>query len=319
MGLGVQRGRLRLIIANLLVVFLATTAEAKYCGGDVSCDCGDILMGEMTLTQDLMSCPAEGLRLRQSARLDCAGHAIIGVGISTGVVLDRTAGAEVHNCFIAGFRNGIRLRGGAANRIEDNQIVANTRYGVDFSRQTTGNWLNRNLISGSGDEGVHIGTGSDLNFLMFNDILGSGAENVYLLDVRQIIMVANHIAGSGAASVYMKHAQQSVLVFNAIEDRLVHIRGNSAENVFASNFLNGAGFAFEAYRETRPRVHAPLGWAAPTENRIVGGSIQTTGTCVRFSGASGNHVEGVAAVDCISVKKESRGNLQPVGNRLDFI
>ena len=237
----------------------------------------------------------------------------------TGLILDRTEGAEVRNCMVSGFRNGIRVRGGSSNRIEDNEVIDNSRYGMDLSLRTTGNWIEGNLISASGDEGVHIGSGSDLNFLLFNDVENSGAENIYLLDVRHIFLIGNNLSGSGSAAIYMKHAQKSLLLLNSIEDRVLQVRGASHDNAFVLNHLSGAGYVFEAYEETRNRPRVALGWEAPTRNRIIGGSIEKAGTCVRFSGASGNRVEGVAAADCDLSRSASRGSMPASDNYLEFL
>ena len=310
------------VFGGLLAIFIlcfAVSAEAKVCGGEVECGCGDILVGESTLQEDLLSCPGNGLRLRHTAVLDCDGHAITGTGNWTGLTLDRTEGAEVRNCLVSGFRNGFRVRGGSGNRIEDNEILDNTRYGMDLSLQTTGNHIEGNLISGSGDEGIHIGSGADLNFVFFNDIENSGSENVYMLDVRHIFLIGNNLSGSGAAALYMKHAQNSIVVFNSIEDRVVHVRGASHENLFILNYLTGAGYVFEAYNEQHKRARVAGGWEAPSLNRIIGGSIEGASTCVRFSGASGNRVEGVAATNCRQSRTASRGALAAGDNFLEFL
>ncbi|HAC78997.1 MAG TPA: hypothetical protein DCG06_01790 [Deltaproteobacteria bacterium] len=314
-------GTMRVLLGLLAIfmMFSAVSVEAKVCGGEVECGCGDVLVGESTLGGDLLSCPGDGLRLRRTAVLDCDGHALTGKGRGSGLVLDRTTGAEVRNCLISGFRNGFRIRGGSGNRIEDNEILDNSRYGIDLSQQTTGNWIEGNLISASGDEGIHIGSGADLNFVLFNDIEDSGAENIYLLDVQHIFLIANNLSGSGSASIYMKHAQKSLIVLNSIEDRVVQVRGASHENAFVLNHLTGAGYNFEAYEENQNRSRAARGWTAPTANRVIGGSIDATGTCVRFSGASGNRVEGVAATNCNLSRSASRGDLTAGDNFLEFL
>ena len=310
------------VLWGFLAIFMllsAVSVEAKVCGGAVACGCGDVLVGKSTLQEDLLSCPVDGLRLRQTAVLDCDGYALTGVGRGTGLILDRTEGAEVRNCMVSGFRNGIRVRGGSSNRIEDNEVIDNSRYGMDLSLRTTGNWIEGNLISASGDEGVHIGSGSDLNFLLFNDVENSGAENIYLLDVRHIFLIGNNLSGSGSAAIYMKHEQKSLLLLNSIEDRVLQVRGASHDNAFVLNHLSGAGYVFEAYEETRNRPRVALGWEAPTRNRIIGGSIEKDGTCVRFSGASGNRVEGVAAADCDLSRSASRGSMPASDNYLEFL
>ena len=162
-------------------VLLAPAAWAGNCGGDVACRCGDTLRGATTLQEDLTDCPGDGLRLVGASRLDCAGRAIVGGTGGRGVVLDRTQGAAVRNCRIEGFRTGVRIRGGGAGLVAGNEIVDSRRYGIELARGTRENLLVLNLVRNSGDEGIHIGTGSDGTRVLGNEIVGSSAEGIYVL------------------------------------------------------------------------------------------------------------------------------------------
>lgn len=302
-----------------LVLFSAGGADARVCGADVECGCGDQVVGHAILEEDLLDCPADGLRLRKNATLDCAGHAITGLGDGSGITLDHAHGAVVSGCHVAGFRTGLRLRGGGNNRVLDNEFVANTRYGIEFALGSVRNLVDRNLVLDSGDEGIHVGSGADWNLIMRNDVRASGSENIYLLDVRNVLIIANMIAESRRAAVYMKHATNSALIWNTIEDRVVHVRGASNGNTLAVNHLVGAGFVFEAYEETRVRARVPLGWSAPTGNRILGGTIRGASTCFRFAGASGNTVKSVQASGCRTSKAITRGGKAATANHVNLL
>lgn len=307
------------VLGCVLVLSSGGVAEAKVCGGEVACACGDQVVGDAVLTEDLLGCGGNGLRLRVDATLDCDGHAITGSGDGWGITLDRTKGAEVRGCHVSGFRTGLRMRGGGGNFVENNEFVGNSRYGVEFSRASTGNIVDGNLILDSGDEGIHVGSGADWNVILRNDVRGSGDENIYLLDVRHVFVIANTLADSGGAAVYFKHAVDSALIWNSIEDRVVHIRGASTGNLIAVNFLVGAGYVLEAYEEKAKRERVPAGWSAPTDNRILGGTIEGAATCFRFAGASDNVVEGVRVDGCRASRASTRGGRAASANSVSLL
>jgi hypothetical protein len=295
-----------------------TEVSAKVCGGEIACACGDRVAGDAVLEEDLLGCRGNGLRLREDATLDCQGHAVTGSGSGWGITLNRTRGAEVRNCLVAEFATGIRLRGGSGNLVEANEVIGNTRYGIELAQRTVANRIYQNLVDDSGDEGVHVGSGADWNILMHNDIRDSGSENVYLLDAQHVFLIANNISSGGSAAIYMKHVVNSALILNSIEDRIVHVRGASHGNAFVVNFLKGAGYVFDAYNESSGRARVASGWSAPTGNRVIGGRVTGAKTCVRFSGASSNSVEGLVAEGCTSSRSTTKGGLAASGNSLSF-
>ncbi|MBM4243758.1 MAG: hypothetical protein FJ148_08080 [Deltaproteobacteria bacterium] len=312
MGGGVWRLG-RAVVAAVLVVLGCAAAEAKQCGGGVACACGDSVGGAATLEADLVGC-ATGLRVRSDAVLDCGGHALLAdpLDAAEGIVVEGTA-ATVRNCVVAGFRTGIRVRGGGGNAIEDNAVVDSGRYGIELAVQSTGNRIAGNLVADSGDEGVHVGTGADDNAILGNEIVGSRRENLYLLDVTGCTVEDNVLRGGGAAAIYVKHASRNVFVGNEVFDRPIQLRGASDDNLFTGNRLDGVGFLLQAYRD------AELGWKAPRRNRVHGGSVQGTATCFRFDGASYNVADDVGSSDCKAMAQKQSGGLSPVGNRVALV
>ena len=291
----------------------AVGATAKECGGDVACACGDSVRGTATLAADLVDCTA-GLRVKSGAVLDCDGHALVAapVGAAEGVVVEGT-GATVRGCTVAGFKTGVRVRGGGGNLVEDNDVLESGRYGIELASATTGNRISGNLVADSGDEGVHVGSGADDNVLAGNEIVGSRRENLYLLDVTGCTVAGNVIRGGGAAAMYVKHASRNVFIDNEIADRPIQLRGESDDNVFSGNRLAGVGFLLQAYKD------AKRGWKAPRRNQVHGGSVQGVATCFRFDGASYNVADGVGTSACKAMAQRKSGGLSPVGNRVETV
>lgn len=309
-------GSWRGVLAGATVVVVlaaAVPAGAKECGGDVACACGDSVRGNATLAADLVGCTT-GLRVKSNAVLDCAGHAILAAPLDAqeGVVVEGTA-ATVRGCTVAGFRTGIRLRGGGGNVIEDDVVVDSGRYGMELAVQTTRNRITGNLVTGSGDEGIHVGSGADDNVIADNEITHSKRENLYLLDAAGNTISDNVLRGASAAAMYVKHSSRNVFTDNDVADRPIQLRGESEDNVFTGNRLNGVGFVLQAYKD------AKRGWKAPRRNRMHGGTVQGVATCFRFDGASYNAADGVQVDGCRPMTQKKSGGLAAVGNTVEVV
>src|SRR5262245_17662983 len=120
-------------VAAIVVAALGwgvTTATAADCGdGVATCQCGDTVVANTTLTADVGGCPKAGLRvMATSVVLDCNFHTLTGVKNGTkdngevGIHLDPGTDAEVRNCRVTGFRQGIRIGSGNNNRIINNEV-----------------------------------------------------------------------------------------------------------------------------------------------------------------------------------------------------
>jgi parallel beta-helix repeat protein len=295
------------IVSAALVAALATSgsAAAKECGGDVACACGDAVRGKAVLAADLVGCAA-GLRVKDEAQLDCAGHAIVGVGMNDGIVVEARR-ALVRDCFVSGFRTGIRVRGGGGNVLLGNEVVANGRYGIELAVQSSHNLLLGNLVLDSGDEGIHVGTGSNGNGIVGNQIADSGKENLYLLDATGSTVASNTISGGGSAAMYVKHSAGNLFLANHVADRPLQLRGASDANLFADNVVQGAGFVLQAYDD------AKRGWLGPRGNLVRGGAVRDVKTCFRFEGAAHNRVQD----GCEPVSERDAGGIDAVENVVD--
>lgn len=294
-------------LAAALVV--PARAAAKECGGEVACACGDAVRGEARLESDLTGCAA-GLRVKDGSVLDCAGHAILGAGKNEGIVVEARR-SLVRDCFVSGFRTGIRVRGGSENALVGNELVANERYGIELALGTSANLLAFNLVLDSGDEGIHVGSEAHANVLYGNAIADSGRENLYLLDVRNVTVAYNHLWGAGSAAMYVKHSSNNLFFANEVEDRPIQLRGASDANRFVGNGVRGAGFLFQAYEDEE------RGWLAPRGNVVAGGSVLGPRVCFRFEGSSYNRVEGVLVDDCRPMDESPAGGFEAVGNSVE--
>lgn len=311
---------------NIVAVALAAAAllavrpaAAVTCTTGASCQCGDTVSGSVKLAADLGPCSRIGLNVASGAVLDCDGHEISGTGAGEalyGVNFDASAGAEVRNCRIRGFRRGIRLRGGSGNHLLANELYEND-YGVDVAGATeagiaSGHVIEANLVRDSEDEGVHLGAGSQGIQVVGNTFRANAYENLYLLNATACSADANLLERSGAAAVYVKHSTGNLFSNNLVRDKLVHVRGDSRDNVFDSNALDGVGFFFQAYEEL-------AGWLAPRANLVRQGTVATSGTCFRFAGSYDNVVDRVVVSNCTVAENAGLGGIESTNNLVDVI
>jgi hypothetical protein len=290
----------------------AAPGGAAECGGAIACRCGDTVKTSTVLTADLARCGDPGLRVKGNAVLECAGHSVAGSGRGYGIVLDGAVGAVVRGCQVSAFGSGIRVRGGQGNLVADNVVADNTRYGIELSLGTSENRFEGNTVLRSGDEGMHVGSKSDGNQIVANEIRDSHAENLYLLDADANVVQGNLLAGGGSTAMYIKHSSANHVVANEVHDRPVHVRGDSVGNAFSDNALHGSGFVFQAYRDDK------LGWTYPHDNEIVGGSVDGVSSCFRFSGAYDNQGQDVLVAGCHPVVLQSYGGVAARGDDVEL-
>lgn len=308
--------RLTALYATVTIVLASAPGEARVCGGEIRCQCGDTVSAAATLTDDLGPCRGSALRLVGSAVLDCTGHAIVGSGVvpsaSHGVQLEQVSGAQVRNCRVEGFGRGIRLRGGRDATVVDNELVANT-YGIEVAGGTSAgiaenHRIEDNVVRASALDGIHLGYGTHGALVTGNTIENSGQENLYLLYNEHSVIRHNTIRGGGAAAIYVKHSEDNHFIANSVSDRPIQIRGRSWGNVFAGNEIVGAAFAFEAHED-----------GFPHDNLVLGGAVTERYFCFRFAGAFDNRVAGVLIGHCTPAVMEQRDGQDATGNVVDYV
>lgn len=296
--------------------FVIQDASGANCGGSVPCSCGDTVQQSTTLTTDLGICPGLGLKVESGVILDCAGHTITGsdqAGAWYGIFLDDANGAEVKNCRVTKFRRGLRISGGQANRLLNNESFTN-RYGIDLAGATVNNLIQGNTVSNNRDEGIHVGSGANNNELRGNTFRKNKRENIYLLHADGNTIVENTSTEANNTAIFMKHSSNNYVANNTTETTPIQLRGDSTGNTLNNNHLTGNGYFFEGY-EDPPGV-----WTYPHDNQVTGGSVNDAYACLRFSGAYNNRVDQLQLNNCgTPIFLESLGGQAPTGNIINTI
>ncbi len=177
-----------IIIGFVLIILVQVISiNAKDCGGSVKCDCGDTLTSSQTMWYDL-NCPDSGSLTISSSdiSLDCAGHSIMGSGLSNNIYggdraiegMDAVWNVTIKNCNISGFSyvailfassdnyflnnyfshngRGLVINYGAANNLIQNNTFDYNYRSISFSSGGEDNVIINNIINNSWDWGISL-------------------------------------------------------------------------------------------------------------------------------------------------------------------
>jgi parallel beta-helix repeat protein len=216
---------------------------------------------------------------------------------------------------VTGFRRNLRIVGGKANTIKNNDLFGG-RYGIDLADATTHNDIIGNYVRNNRDEGIHVGTGADNTTISDNVLDSNKLEHVYLLSVRRCKVTNNTFGKNKAAAIFVKHSSDNTISDNTVVDAQIQVRGDSVDNVFESNQFSGTptnGYIFEAYQE-------PTGWTYPHDNSVRGGLIKRAKVCIRFSGSFDNVIDKLQVGKCgTPVQQLPLGGQASTGNVINLI
>jgi parallel beta-helix repeat protein len=202
----------------------------------------------------------------------------------------------------------------------DNVVERNT-IGIEVAGGTESgtahdHHLTRNRVERNDQDGIHLGDGTIRARLEGNQILRNGQEGLYLLWCVDCEVRGNTIESAGTSAIYHKNTSRAVYLDNVVRGSIVHVRGESAENLFARNILDGSGYVFDGYT-SRDYAHDP-GWVRiPHHNEIVGGSIAGK-YCFRFHGSHDNEARGVVTHFCKPANLREYDGKTPAANVLDL-
>jgi parallel beta-helix repeat protein len=155
----------------------------SYCGGEVACHCGDIVIEDAILTEDLY-CPGYdwGLKIENdNITLNCDGYSIRGSDRvdSVGVKVESSSNI-LENCIVNDWFHGMTFIGGL-NQIVNNEIHGNTHQGIYLVHSgASENQISNNLIY-QNLNGIAFYASSNENIITENILLDNFLYGIYLL------------------------------------------------------------------------------------------------------------------------------------------
>lgn len=188
--------------------------------------CGDVIMHNVKLQDDLLGCPGNGLVIgADGVRVNLGGHRIESANFNTGTGIDNSGGYDgvrISRGTISGFEVGIRLVDATRNKLIRLEAVFNGD-GVVLSSSDE-NTVARSAVSGNGSS-IHVGVGivlrdgSDGNRILRDRVEANEAVGV------QIIQSARTLISRSALNL---HNSGGVDTFEAPDTviRSSHFEGN---------------------------------------------------------------------------------------------
>jgi len=216
---------------------LLSSAPASPNGGSLGC--GRVVRTSITLSQDLVACPTEGLVVgAHGITIDLNGNVIDGVSFGVGIRNDGFDGVTIRNGRIQEFDYGVQLtsgtrrnhvtrltisrnelagvqlfNAGGKNRVTNSVIELQSGDGVALVDGSSGNRVFRNTIRNNQNNGVFVQRSSG-NRIARNGITGNSNRNVQMDSSRGNAVLENTLAGSGDAAVEITSSSSNVLARN---------------------------------------------------------------------------------------------------------
>lgn len=183
---------------------------------------------------------------KDSVRLDCAGHAILGDRSGAGLTLVGRTGVDVRNCVITGADVGIELVGSSGNHFMLNEIT-NNRVGVRVeslgNRPSQGNEFGGNQVNNNDEEGFAV-RASHENFFDANVVEANGRDGFDLNGSHNNAILANRVTLNGFNGIELDSSNNNVLN-NNFSNQNGHLGNRSGfslddsdMNVFTANFAH---------------------------------------------------------------------------------
>ena len=171
-----------------------------------SISCGDLIYGDIILTNDLLGCLGNGLIIgADDIILDCDGHFIEGNGISpnensAGIYIDSKNNITIKNCKINEFGNGIFLHISNNIRIENNN--ENFNHNAIFLNYSSNIFFLNNILTNSSYMGVHFEKVNETIFL--NNIIHSNSWGIKISNSYNNLFLNNLVLDNGEGIIISK-------------------------------------------------------------------------------------------------------------------
>jgi parallel beta-helix repeat protein len=141
---------------------LESPQQSEYCGGNIECECGDILNESYVMNNHLTGCLDKALIIGEDdLTLDCNGYSIF--GINQGVSLYSKNGTTIKNCNFQPSYIGINFNESSNNIIENNNFTQNDKA-INLDNNSDSNVIRNNRISNIIGIGINLANSSLSHF-----------------------------------------------------------------------------------------------------------------------------------------------------------
>lgn len=213
--------------------------------------CGQIVSGEVELTNDLNCSSGDGLIVgapgthinlngyKITAASDDAGSAGLSMDYdgSSGILVANADGVIISGLGeISGFDRGVTFMGSSDGQLADVQ-VANNGIGVLVSG-STGTELSRNTITNNGIAAIL--DSSSGGAVAFNQVVANEDQGILLLGADQNVVAANNMFGNGQHGIYLDiMSNENTIDYNTVfghEDEDINNADGQPTNLNGNSF-----------------------------------------------------------------------------------
>ena len=237
---------LRKLIAILFLLLMISFSYANP-------SCGDTIVGDTTLTADMIDCSVDGLIIgADSITLDCDGFGIysdatIAIAGEKGIEIGSYDSITIKNCDINGFYKGITSsNGGTDSNISDNNITYSINLGIylDDSDRTV---IKNNNVLRNGYRGIYVYSSADVNVLS-NIVTNNSGDGVMLDYSYYNLVYDNNSSNNIGAGVFVWYSDDVNISSNIITN-------NSDYGVYFNDSNRGLIYNNNASKNTLQGVY----------------------------------------------------------------
>jgi parallel beta-helix repeat protein len=210
--------------------------------------CGQVITWNALVTNDLVSCPGDGLVIGAAGiTLDLGGHTIAGGGFGVGIRNEGFPGVTITNgapaaASVQGFQVGVQLGSGTTGNAVSSLLVELNQVGIllfNTGDGSTGNSVLNNTASGN-DLGIVLAGLTQGAVVAGNTVQGSADQGVRVENSSNNLIESNTVSGSIGSGI----ALQSGAIGNTL--RLNVSIGNGQSGILvASQADAGSGNVLE--------------------------------------------------------------------------
>jgi parallel beta-helix repeat protein len=224
-----------------LAVFASLALPASSVQADQA-GCGQVLTGNITLTNDLVACAGDGLVIGSGGiTVNLNGHVVHGTGLGVGVRNPGHHNVTVRNGTIRNFDHGVLLQAGSqgntvagisfdqtelaavhlsdadGNQVRDSHVSGFSGAAFHLTGGSSSNFVGHNTVAAGNGEAVVVEGASDYNRLEGNVLSGSSDVGMRVEFSSNTTVIGNRVDGGSDAAIAMTGAPRSVVQSNAVQ------------------------------------------------------------------------------------------------------
>ncbi|MEM4389458.1 MAG: right-handed parallel beta-helix repeat-containing protein [Candidatus Micrarchaeia archaeon] len=214
---------------------------------EFSAGCGELRDGVLVISDDI-EVWGDCFVLGDNALVDCAGHAIVGVGSGTAFNVTNAHNVTVRNCIIKNFTHAILSDHSSASRYLNNTMAFN-QYGVRAGGSRD-NLAANNTIFNSSAFAVMLESDSDNN-VFYNNTIYFNPYGFAVLGGSDANRLERNNLYNNAFAVYAAGADGQTIVANAIENSssgAIVLTGSPGSTI-SQNIISG-GLLMDLYADS---------------------------------------------------------------------